>query len=244
MTRIIFVENVIPHNPADAQVLDQTAGYRSEMRTKPQHGSRRDRFIWTSIPVHEHEKPNPCFKDIPIKTSWSTQTNVRIPVLRAIFPSMIRRGVQDPQTTSSQDKRTISDCYILDQETNTPILPPIQLWAHRMGMDSDTLEAILSVKPCKQTTYTMTPSQRSPTERQCGHDVYCDQCEESLAHIGEAWNLKSSVDKLFDTILTFANMHDVESQETCRLLFSQTSFKYDHPVHICKPGCSLARNQF
>ena len=239
---LVFIENVVPSNQQDTQELDNTAGFRSEMHTTSTDGIKRRRYIWTSIKIPQQHPLEIKIEPIIHSETWTFQSNTPMPTLRAIFPTLFWK-VAEEQPVPYQDIKTVSDCYMLRGKSEEPRLPDIPLWCDMMGMDNTTLQALSKSSPC-QTPITLFPKDPNPCrQEQCGQHVYCYNCSEILSHLGEAWNLKSSIERLTRTLKAFADIHADQDQESVPKTFSQISFKYNTPVHICSNACPKARNK-
>ena len=241
--RIIFVENVVPANDQDTQELDNTAGHRSEMHTTQKDGMKRKRFIWTSIPIAKPIQLDLPLEHIQENKEWSYQSNVAFPTLRAIFPSLFWRMADQDPTLSHQDKKTISNCFVLHQPSNTPRLPDIKLWMHMMGIDMISFRAIVDTLPCLgDVSIHPKPPAKSRMEP-CGLNACCHNCSEILSHLGEAWNLRSSTERLTMTLKAFAELHITDTYEQTEYSFKHVSFPYSVEPHVCSNRCSKARSK-
>ena len=241
--RIIFVENVVAANKVDTEELDKTAGFRSDMHTTNADGIRRRRHIWTSIEIE-----SPRAMDIPLKEmdnskQWSVQSGHPYPTLRAIFPTLFWRALDEDQSLSDQDKRTVAQCFVLHQPTNTPRLPDIGLWSRMMGIDQKSYEAIIQTLPCLGEISVHPPYPKRSRIEQCGLHAYCHNCSEILSHLGEAWNLRSSTERLTMTIKAFADMHDKNTIEEAMYLLQHRSFRYEVEPHVYSDTCTKARRK-
>ena len=134
------------------------------------------------------------------KTKTGHISQIAFPTLRAIFPSLFWRMADQDPTLSDQDKKTISNCFVLHQPSNTPRLPDIKLWMHVMGIDMISFQAIVETLPCLgDVSIHPKPPAKSRMEPR-GLNAYCHNCSEILSHLGEAWNLRSSTERLTMTL--------------------------------------------
>ena len=242
--RIIMVENVVPPNADDLRTLDEMAGFRQNMSSPTNHGGTRNRYAWTSIPI-DKDCPtiyNFNFLDIiKMPGTFVFQTHRKFPVLRAIFPKLIEEYTQEPCTLSQQDRQTISDCYVLHQESNEPILPPLALWAVQMGMDNKMLQAWQSVFPCMAEIQVYSSSTGTRKEK-CGICTYCHSCSTIISHLGEAWNLKTTTTTLFQLLFTFCKNRQGPTDQDITRQFDIMSFQYNYVPHTCSIFCDKVRS--
>ena len=241
--RIIMVENVVPPNLEDLRTLDEMAGFRQDMSSPANHGGTRNRYAWTSIPIDKECPPFHNFNfldNIEMPGTHAFQTNRHFPVLRAIFPKLIGDLTQESITLSQQDVQTVSDCYVLHQESNEPILPPVALWAAQMGMDNKMLQALQSIFPCIQDIQVYSPSSGTRREK-CGFNTYCQSCSTVISHVGEAWNLKTTTTTLFQLLFTFCKYRQGPTDYEVTRQFDTMSFQYNYVPHTCSPSCDKVR---
>ena len=229
---ITMCENVIPFNSIDLNHLDRTAGFRQDMNPLVEDGITRPRFAWTSTKVQflkPWEQIILHFARLP--PGWKYNMTVAFPTLRACFPFLFWKHIQDPLLLSPSDKATVQACYIYSPQGWR--LPTIELWMQFMGLPSNLHDAFKLSLACTGNIKVFKDT--GVDTYACGIHCYCDNCCQVLQALGESWNLQVATRFLKDLLWTHMTIREDED----------VGQFYDYgstiPFHICSGTCNLRR---
>ena len=232
-----FAENVIPGSHIDLKELDKHLGYRQLMAVPPGAGAPRSRFIWTSVRCDV-----PAFQGPPtdnqgrlcLPIGWQYRSPKKgLPCMRAIFPFLFWKFVQDIDNMTRADQEVVTSCQLWHEETQLVRLPSLEIWAAAMGLDTVILNRVKLVLPCKGVVRTWQPEM---TVGKCGVWAYCDPCCEILTLLGEGWHLLVASHFVRHSFVQFM---DVAKDP----LMYQQIVQLHTEVHVCSPSCHLSRKR-